>query len=98
MDFKYFFVVMWGEINSGSGEAVSSFQCGSLEDLSRVGGDPGADWEGYEGGAEEEGGVQIWDRGNDELTCILGRGNDLEAVSGKFFSTVGKNFAAMLRH
>ncbi len=96
MDYKYLFVVLWGEVSSGSGDSVASFQCGSVEDLERLGGNPLEDWESYEDGAEEIKGVQVWDRSNDELTCILGRGNDLDSVSEVFFQTVKKNFSGHL--
>lgn len=33
MEYRYYFVVMWGQVPTESGAAVASFQCGSTEDL-----------------------------------------------------------------
>lgn len=97
MEHDYHFIVMWGTAPTESGTAVASFQCGSKADLSFVNSDAIELWEIYEGeGAEEVDGVEIWDRSNDDLTLILGRGNDFDAVSQKFFAALKKNFSGHL--
>lgn len=80
----------------GSGEAVSSFRCGEAEALAGLGQDPREDWDSYEEGAVTEDGVEVWDRSDDALTCILGRGNDLDSVSEAFFGTLRNNFSGHL--
>lgn len=97
MEHRYYFIIMWGQAPTESGESVASFQCGSSADLGFVNSDAIEQWDSYEGdGATETDGVEIWDRSNDDLTLILGRGNDLDAVSQKFFAALKKNFSGHL--
>lgn len=97
MEYRYYFVVMWGQVPTESGAAVASFQCGSTEDLAFVNSDAVEQWDSYEGeGAEVVDGVEVWDRSNDDLTLILGRGNDFDAVSQKFFAALKNNFSGHL--
>jgi len=58
--------------------------------------DPRDDWQSYEEGAGAEEGVEVWDRSNDTATCILGRGNSLDAVSEAFLRTLRNNFGGRL--
>jgi hypothetical protein len=94
---QYFFTVIWGQISDASGEAVASFQCGSAEDLRKVGHDAEEEWICCEGESSESNGVEIWNRSNDELTYVLGRGSDYENVSAAFFRTIRENFAGHLK-
>lgn len=96
MGHKYYFTILWGEVHEGSGGAVSSFQCGDADELSQLGSDPLGDWDSYDGGATNDDGVEVWDRSNDALTLIHGRGNDLDAVSRVFFRTIRSNFRGHL--
>ena len=97
MEYNYYFIIMWGQVPTEFGASVASFQCGSRDDLVFVNSDALEQWESYEGdGADDVDGVEIWDRSNDDLMLILGRGNDLDAVSQKFFAALKKNFSGHL--
>jgi len=96
MDRNYYFSIIWGEISSGSGDAACSFQIGSREDLVKLGADPDDDWSSYDGEEGDGESVQVWDRSNDELTCIYGRGNDLETLNTSFFSLLREHFGERL--
>lgn len=98
MEYNYYFIIMWGQVPTESGASVASFQCGSTDDLAFVNSDAIEQWESEGDGAVESGGVEVWDRSNDELTLILGRGNDLDAISAKFFQTIKDNFSGHLNH
>lgn len=97
MEYNYYFIIMWGEAPTESGVSVASFQCGAIDDLAFVNSDALEQWESFDGeGASEIDGVEVWDRSNDDLTLILGRGNDFDAVSQKFFAALKKNFSGHL--
>jgi hypothetical protein len=96
MENKYFFIVTWGEISSGSGAAAASFQCGAADDLTSLGRDFEEEWGDGESEAIFVDEVEILDRSNDEITHILGRGGDYDAVSKAFYRVLRENFSGHL--
>lgn len=96
MDYKYFFIIYCGIYTYGSEDEVTSLQLGSKEDLAKFHSDAMESWDSFEGEASDD--PQIWDRSNEtDATVVLGRGNDLEGLTKKFYATVkeklGYNFS-----
>jgi len=95
VDYKYYFIIYCGQL-AGSVEEATSMQLGSAEDLEKLNSDAMESWDSYEGEESSED-PQIWDRcGESDATCVLGRGNDLEALTAKFYGEIkaklGYNF------
>jgi hypothetical protein len=87
MDYEYYFIIYNGVYTYGSEAELTSMQLGSKEDLSKIHSDAMESWEAYEGDGDVD--PQTWDRSHEtDATVVLGRGNNLETLTKKFYEAI----------
>lgn len=96
MNYKYYFIIYRG-VPAGSEDMVIHMQLGSKQELEKLRSDAIESWSGYEEYLEDfdieesDDDPQIWERESD-CDYILGRGNDMEVLTEKFYEVIKDKF------